>query len=308
MRSFSFPCSSSDRRSNRPIRWSGLVLALALTVLMNHCFPAFAQETDVAGLASETHLKLLAGAKSQTYGFFFYIPEDEFDHGIGWVARKIRVDGDLGIVEERLNRDVYYAIVRMAAFRDRVATGSVSVSLRKGRTNTVLPPLLSPPTHLQVSGNPFQPEFNCRSEGDTTQFTIHEVSRDNMSWSRAFTDGGRGRFDEGSLHLNDQYILEVRQSNAAARYSEAALLKLQLVKAPQTCPACQGSGQWSPPPSADESRKPCETCRGTGQVMAATLVTSQEQRAKRGSSEVADFIEQNLASPEIPENSPNDPQ
>ncbi|MFZ2958585.1 MAG: hypothetical protein WA705_16985 [Candidatus Ozemobacteraceae bacterium] len=308
MLSFSFTCFPADRRSNRQARWSGLVLALALTVLMNHCFPAFAQEMDVAGLASETHLKLLAGAKSQTYEFFFYAPEDEFNHGIGWVTREIRVDGDLGIVEERLSRDVYYAIVRLAAFRDRVATGSIAVCLRKGRANTMLPPLLSQPTHLQVSGNPYQPEFNCRSEGCTTQFVIHEVSPDKMSWSRAFTDDGRGRLDEGCLHLNAHYILEVRQSNAAARYSEAAWLKLQLVKAPQTCPACQGSGQESPTSPSDEGGKPCESCRGTGQVMATTLITSQEQRTGVGSSEEAYLSEPNPACQETPEHSPTDPE
>ena len=308
MRSFSFTCSTADRRVNRQARWSGLILAFALTVLMNHCFPVFAQEMDVAGLASETHLKLLAGAKSQTYDFFFYVPEDEFNHGIGWVTREIRVDGDLGIVEEYLSRDVYYAVVRLAAFRDRVATGSIAVCLRKGRSSTMLPPLLPQPTHLQVSGNPYQPEFNCRSEGCTTQFVIHEVSRDKMPWSRAFTDGGRGRFDEGCLHLNDQYILEVRQSNAAARYSEAARLKLQLVKAPQTCPVCQGSGQWSPTSPSGEKRKPCESCHGTGQVMATTLVTSQEKRAGLGSSDIAYLSEPNPACQETPEHSPTDPE
>lgn len=164
---------------------------------------------------------------------------------------------------------------RLAAFRDRVATGSIAVCLRKGPTNTRIPPLFSPPTHLQVSGNPYQPEFNCRSEGCTTLFQIHGVSPDTMAWSRAFTSGGRGRLDQGSLCLNKHYLLEVRQSNAAARYSEAAWLKLQLVKAPQTCPTCQGSGQWSPPRSLDDGNKPCEGCHGTGQVMATTLLTSQ---------------------------------
>ena len=266
MQKFFFTWFPAAPRTSPRNPWAGLFFTLGLIAMQAFGSPGFAQEANSAGIASETHLNLPAGAKTKTFEFVFFLPEGELARGSGWVAREIRIDGALTIVEECLSRNLYYAIVRLAAQPDRVATGAIAVWLRPGPTNTPIPPLLSAPTTLQIWGNPFQPDFRCRSEGHTTAFRIHDLREGGASWSGAFTNGGRGRLDQGRLLLHHRYLLEARQSNSNARYSDAAWLRFQVVNALVVCPTCKGSGKWPPPPSSGDTRKPCPKCRGTGQV------------------------------------------
>lgn len=227
---------------------------------------AHAREIDSGEVASQSRLELPAGARSRTYEFIFVLSEAEVEAGVVFTSRQIAVDGDLGIVEESMARTVYCARVRLVASRERPAQGTVSIKLTKGPAGTPLPPRLPAPTDPVVFGDPFQPEFICRGEGSPVLFKVHDRLIGDEVWSRAFTDGGRGRLDEGRLNLGRHYVLEVRQANAYARYSPAVWLPFRVDKVKRPCPSCQGTG------TIPDTWTPCPRCRGTGWLDCPTLI------------------------------------
>ncbi|NLI77338.1 MAG: hypothetical protein GX442_12965 [Candidatus Riflebacteria bacterium] len=235
--------------------WGSVVVTVPATV--------FGMEV----VASQTRLDLPAGARSRTFEFVFPLPEEELGRGTAWIARDIQVDGDLGIVEECLSRTMYYAMVRLVASRDRPTGGTVSFRLSRGPAGSPLPQPLPPPAGVEVFGDPLQPGFACRAEGTSTLFRVFDRWADDAIWSRAFTDGGRGRLDEGRLRVGEKYLLEVRQANTYARYSEPARVRFRIDKVKRPCPACHGAGQ---PPAAGGS--PCPRCRGKGWLASPALV------------------------------------
>lgn len=250
---------------NIRLGWFVLLVVVVLWGSSVVAVPAFAFGVEV--VASQTRLELPAGARSRNYEFVFVLPEEDQVGETAWVARDIRVDGDLGIVEECMSRTVYYAIVRLVASRDRPTGGTVSVRLSRGPGETPLPRLLPPPADVEVFGDPLQPKFACRAKGTSTMFRLYDRWADDAIWSRAFTDGGRGRLDEGRLKVGEKYTLEVRQANSYARYSAGVWIRFRIDKVKRQCPACQGTGQG---PGAGDS--PCPRCRGKGWLAGPALV------------------------------------
>lgn len=250
---------------NIRLGWFVLLVVVVLWGSSGVAVPASAFGVEV--VASQTRLDLPAGARSRTFEFVFVLPEEDLVQGTAWVARDIRVDGDLGIVEECLSRTVYYALVRLVASRDRPTGGTVSFRLSRGPAESPLPQLLPPPAAVEVIGDPLQPRFACRAEGTAIMFRVHDRWADDAIWSRAFTDGGRGRLDEGRLRVGETYTLEVRQANTYARYSASAWVRFRIDKVKRPCPACHGAGQ---APAAGGS--PCPRCRGKGWLAGPALV------------------------------------
>lgn len=222
--------------------------------------------SDTGEVASQSHLELPAGARSRTYEFVFVLPEVEVEAGVVFTARQITVDGDLGIVEESMSRTIYFVRVRLVASRERPVRGTVSIRLTKGAVGTPLPLPLPAPTDPVVFGDPFQPEFVCRAEGSPVLFKLHDRDHGDEVWARAFTDGGRGRLDEGRLSLGHRYVLEVRQANAWARYSPAAWVPFRIDKVERPCPSCQGTGL------IPDTWHPCPRCRGQGWLDCPALI------------------------------------
>jgi hypothetical protein len=243
-------------------------LATILSILPIH---AWATTSDAAGLATAAYFLLPPKAAPQDFTFSFPVPEEEWENGVAWVRRKIRVSDSLAIVDENLARQWYRVTVRLVGKDDQPARGSLYVFLKKGSATSAIPPRPDAPTNLRPTGQPLKPDFLFDGTGETSAFTLYRYPGGEEIWSRAFSEGGWGRLDEGSLEINGRYLLKAQQSNSAARYSAPAYVWFRVVASKKKCQLCQGTGQYPKPQENNKPSKPCELCAGTGIILTPRL-------------------------------------
>lgn len=246
-----------------------LASLLGVTTLLCCCGLACASEADK--LATSAHLILPAHAHSQNFSFAFPIPDDEWQAGVGWVRRQIRVSDSLSIIDENLTRQWYRITVHLAGKADQQARGSLYLFLKKGSADAAIPARPPQPIRLRLEGQPLQPDFLFDGKGETSAFTLFHYPGGEELWSRIFSESGWGRLDEGSLEINGRYLLKAQQSNGAAQYSPPAYVWFRVIGKKSKCTLCNGSGMFPPPQKSDESPKPCSLCHGSGTLLSPCL-------------------------------------
>lgn len=226
---------------------------------------------DGNGVATTTNLVLPKGAQSRNFTFSFPISDEEWQKGLGWSRRKVRVSGSLGIVEEYFTRNLYRIIVRLVGNPVKPVRGSLYLFLRKGKADASVPPRPPAPKNLRVSGLPLTPDFQFEGKGETSAFTIYQESDESEIWSRAFSEAGWGHMDEGTLEINGRYLLKAQQSNVTARYSPPTYVKFRVIGKKNKCVSCKGTGHTSPPQVPSNQTNPCSKCDGKGTILVPTL-------------------------------------